>query len=56
MTCPRCGEPMSGVICDNCGFPVTKCIRKQGTIRRIVYKSGKCKCIRQLMGYDTLTN
>ena len=21
--CPRCGEPMTGGICDNCGFPMT---------------------------------
>ena len=21
--CPRCGAPMSGGVCDNCGFPVT---------------------------------
>ena len=20
--CPRCGEPMTGGICDNCGFPM----------------------------------
>ena len=22
--CPRCGEEMTGGICDNCGFPLTK--------------------------------
>lgn len=22
--CPRCGSPMTGGICDNCGFPVTR--------------------------------
>lgn len=22
--CPRCGEPMTGGICDNCGFPLRK--------------------------------
>lgn len=22
MNCPRCGEPMSGGICDHCGFPM----------------------------------
>lgn len=22
--CPRCGEPMTGGICNNCGFPLTK--------------------------------
>ena len=24
MNCPRCGEPMSGGICDNCGFPMRR--------------------------------
>lgn len=24
LTCPRCGEPMSGGICDNCGFPMNR--------------------------------
>ena len=24
MKCPRCGATMSGGVCDNCGFPVTK--------------------------------
>lgn len=28
--CPRCGEPMTGGICDNCGFPLTK-MRKKPT-------------------------
>ena len=30
MLCPRCGEPMTNGICDNCGFPTNqyqKCIR-----------------------------
>lgn len=27
-TCPRCGEPMTGGICDNCGFPLTKMRKK----------------------------
>ena len=22
--CPRCGEPMTGGVCNNCGFPVTR--------------------------------
>ena len=26
--CPRCGEEMTGGICDNCGFPLTKMRRK----------------------------
>ena len=26
--CPRCGEEMTGGICDNCGFPLTT-IRKK---------------------------
>lgn len=26
--CPRCGEPMTGGICDNCGFPLTKMVKK----------------------------
>ena len=25
--CPRCGEPMNGGICDNCGFPMMR-VRK----------------------------
>ena len=28
--CPRCGEPMTGGICNNCGFPLTK-MRKKHT-------------------------
>ena len=24
MNCPRCGSPMSGGICNNCGFPVNR--------------------------------
>ena len=24
MKCPRCGGDMSGGVCDNCGFPVTR--------------------------------
>ena len=28
MICPRCGEPMTGGICDNCGFPLTKMRKK----------------------------
>ncbi len=23
MNCPRCGTPMSGGVCPECGFPVT---------------------------------
>ena len=26
--CPRCGEEMTGGICDNCGFPITKMRKK----------------------------
>ena len=26
--CPRCGEEMTGGICDNCGFPLTKMRKK----------------------------
>ena len=26
--CPRCGEPMTGGICNNCGFPLTKMVKK----------------------------
>ena len=22
--CPRCGKPMTGGICDNCGFPMRR--------------------------------
>lgn len=24
MNCPRCGEPMTNGICNNCGFPMTR--------------------------------
>ncbi len=24
MKCPRCGGDMTGGVCDNCGFPVTR--------------------------------
>ncbi len=24
MNCPRCGTPMQGGICPNCGFPVNR--------------------------------
>ena len=23
-TCPRCGKPMTGGICNNCGFPMNR--------------------------------
>lgn len=26
--CPRCGEEMTGGICNNCGFPLTKMMKK----------------------------
>lgn len=45
MLCPRCGEPMSGGVCDNCGFPVTKCVWKRGMIRRIVYRAPKASLV-----------
>lgn len=36
--CPRCGEEMTGGICDNCGFPITKMRKKinngEVTLRR----------------------
>ncbi len=25
MNCPRCGTPMSGGVCPECGFPITAC-------------------------------
>ena len=25
MNCPRCGTPMSGGVCPECGFPITCC-------------------------------
>lgn len=25
MNCPRCGAPMSGGVCPECGFPITCC-------------------------------
>ena len=34
MNCPRCGTPMSGGVCPECGFPVT-------AVRRLsLYQSG----------------
>lgn len=26
--CPRCGAEMTGGVCDNCGFPLTKIKKK----------------------------
>ena len=37
MNCPRCGEPMSGGVCNNCGFPAAKIGKKNGKDKRIVY-------------------
>lgn len=37
MMCPRCGEPMSGGVCDNCGFPVTKGRKKSRAKKKIEY-------------------
>lgn len=38
--CPRCGEPMTGGICNNCGFPLTKMRKKYAVDNR---KSNKDK-------------
>lgn len=37
MICPRCGKPMNGGICDNCGFPMrrTRKIIPLGTVRNM---------------------
>lgn len=37
MTCPRCGEPMSGGVCNICGFPVTKRRKKAVKNKRFIY-------------------
>ena len=39
--CPRCGEPMTGGICNNCGFPLTKMVKKSTVDNK--YKSDKKK-------------
>lgn len=39
MNCPRCGEPMSGGVCDNCGFPAAKFRKKTKQIKKIIYQS-----------------
>jgi len=44
MKCPRCGEEMTGGICDNCGFPLTK-MRKKFNIGNIK-PSWKLECKR----------
>ena len=33
--CPRCGEEMTGGICDNCGFPLTKMRKKDSKLKVI---------------------
>ena len=33
--CPRCGEEMTGGICDNCGFPLTKMRKKYSKMKVI---------------------
>ena len=32
MNCPRCGTPMDGGVCPNCGFPVTANLRRKRRI------------------------
>ena len=32
MNCPRCGTPMEGGICPECGFPVNR-MRKKRTMK-----------------------
>ena len=29
MNCPRCGTPMQGGVCPECGFPVNRARRKK---------------------------
>ncbi len=44
MNCPRCGTPMEGGVCPECGFPVTRYLRKNKVQDRhpvLFYKSGK---------------
>ena len=36
MNCPRCGEPMTNGICDNCGFPMTR-IKSEYAGRKLVF-------------------
>ena len=43
MNCPRCGEPMSGGVCNNCGFPAAKIGKKNCKNRRIVYITIKAR-------------
>lgn len=33
MTCPRCGSPMKGGLCDECGFPLRKNLKKFYTMK-----------------------
>lgn len=42
--CPRCGEPMNGGICDNCGFPMRRYKKiilpmKKETVRKIKWNT-----------------
>ena len=32
--CPRCGEPMNGGICDNCGFPMQRMIKTSQSAKK----------------------
>ena len=34
MDCPRCGTPMEGGICPECGFPVIRFARMRRTVRK----------------------
>jgi ribosomal protein L37E len=46
MKCPRCGEEMTGGICNSCGFPMNK--RAPKSAQMLVYKGiqmkGETKC------------
>lgn len=37
MTCPRCGTKMEGGVCPECGFPVTKYVRKRNRKHLILF-------------------
>ncbi len=39
MNCPRCGEPMSGGVCNNCGFPATKFRKKHKKVYQVMFKN-----------------
>ena len=34
MDCPRCGTPMEGGVCPECGFPVIQIVRIKRKVRK----------------------